>query len=161
MTSSIIPTPELIGALGDLMWATFVPPSDLVHPRPVDIMVLHGDDELLLHRLLLAGYKKLRDDQRGHSIWVSPNGKQIRVLEEDSDWSREAIMVATRNRDIMGAPHFTLPYAILERCYRLQESGAEARLLLANATPDELMEFRTILARLAPELECIVQDLID
>lgn len=161
MTPLKIPTPELVGALGDLMWAAFVPPIDHINPLPVDILVVSDidDDEFAVHRLLLAGYQKAHDYGPGRSLWLSPKGERIRLLQEDTPWSREAIMAGTRNRDGIGAPHFTLPFAALERLRRVDESRREIQILLAGATCDELAELDSLLTRLAPDLRPIADAL--
>lgn len=162
MTPSKIPTPELVGALGDLVWAVFVPPVDPIDPLLIDILVISDsdDDELVVHRLLLAGYQKDHDIEPGRSVWLSPNGERIRLLQEDTAWCREAIMAATRNRDSIGARHLTLPFAVLERLGRVDGSNKEIRALIASATVDELDELDLLLARLAPGLKPVAEPYI-
>ena len=159
MAPEPIPYAELIGALGDLIWAAHVNAKTPRGEPLVEILGLAEDHELILQRLLLSGYRKESDSEGQEVVWSRPEKGRLLLLEGSGTWIRDALMAATRNRDRLGAPHLTAPFAILQQLIRRQTNGEEL-VHLIRAASDQLAEVASIVECHAPDSSKILTDLI-
>lgn len=138
-----IPLTDLVGTFGDLIWATHVysAPQECL----LDVFVLADDHELVVQRLLLAGYTRFQLLNDDASVWQSHSGKRVRVVESSTRWARDALGEATRNRDALGAPHLTLPYALAVQHLTAGSSDEEAQSLRDAASPEQLSQAETLI----------------
>ena len=155
MTPEPIPYVDLVGAFGDIIWATHVNASPLDAPL-VEVFGMADDHELILHRLLLAGYQQEGEPELERSVWLHPAGGQLLLIESSASWAGEALLAATRNRDTMGAPHLTAPFVILERLLRPEPDREELLQLIRNAD-SELAEVESTVARHASDRREILE----
>jgi hypothetical protein len=121
---------------------------------------LRDDHELIRQRLMLAGYGHEADVDDSRSLWSGPAGRRLLLFEAGSEWARDALSAAMRNRDARGAAHLTLPFLLLTELSRPGDSLA-AKRVITNATEDDLHQVRSLLARLPEPLRARVRSALE
>jgi hypothetical protein len=149
--------PDLKQALGDIGWATvggvatrhYMPERATVD---LDILIAAEDARAVRERLHHAGYQYVQELTVGGSVWRSPDGVEVDVLESNEPWVAQALVEAQQNLDLQGLPILPLPYFVLMkfRSGRVQDL-ADITRMLGQSEAEQLNEVRRVVGTFEPD----------
>jgi hypothetical protein len=153
----MITWPDLTHILAGIRWAT-VGGVATRHYMPervtsdLDILVAAEDAPTVRGRLERAGYRYVQALTVAGSVWRSPEGVEVDVLESNESWVTRALTDAEQNRDLQGLPVLPLPYFVLMKLTsgRARDVG-DLTQMLGLAEEDQLNEVRQVIAAFEPE----------
>lgn len=159
--------PDLTEVLRGVPWAVcgavatrlYMPERATAH---LNIVIAQGDRREAARLLGTAGFVQGGDLAIGGSVWQSPDGTEVDVLERTDPWISEALNLARANRDSQGLPVLPLPYLVLMKLQasRVQDL-ADASRMLGAPEPDALEDVRQVIGRYAPEDSSDLESLIE
>lgn len=149
--------PDLRDVLVDIRWATIGEVATR-HYMPervttdLDILIEAKDTPAARERLKRAGYQYLQELTVGGSVWRSPDGINVDLLESNDSWVALALMEAERNLDLQGLPILPLPYFVLMKLRSSRSRDvADLTQMLGQASEHQLNEVRRVVATFEPE----------
>ncbi|MBM3494223.1 MAG: hypothetical protein FJX72_07875, partial [Armatimonadetes bacterium] len=118
----------------------------------LDVAIAHDDAERGRMRLRSAGFTYAGELSIGGSMWRTPEGFPVDVLELDAPWADEALREAQRNRDPQGQPVASLPFLIVMKldAGRAQDIADISRML-GQADAKALASVRSIVKAYQPD----------
>jgi len=118
----------------------------------LDILIAAEDAGAVRGRLKQAGYQYMQELTVGGSVWRSPEGVEVNVLESSEPWVLQALVEAQQNLDLQGLPILPLSYLILIKLQsgRVQDI-ADITRMLGQAGEDQLNEVRRVAQTFQPD----------
>lgn len=116
----------------------------------LDILVAQADAREVRARLCSAGFTLLQTLFIGGSVWRTPQGILVDVIESPEPWVVEAL--GQPQRDAQGLPVLSLPYLVLMKVQpgRTQDLADVARML-GLASDQDRRTTRRVFTRWMPE----------
>jgi hypothetical protein len=126
----------------------------------LDVAIARDDAERCRTCLRAAGFAYAGELTIGGSMWRTPEGFPVYVVELDAQWAEEALREAGRNRDLHGQPVMPLPYLILTKLEagRAQDIADISRML-GQADSDALASVRRMVKAHQPDAEEDIESL--
>lgn len=158
--------PDLTNVLIDIPWAViggvatrcYMPERATVD---LDIMIEKENTIIAEGLLKKAGFVYKQELLIGGSVWLSPDGEEIDLLESQEEWLAIAIKEAKNNLDLQGLP--VLPFegfVLLKfRSGRVQDVADVSRML-GLASEDMLEKTRKLFDKLEPDSKDDLENLI-
>ncbi|MBM3497268.1 MAG: hypothetical protein FJX74_01235 [Armatimonadetes bacterium] len=159
--------PDLSQVLGPVPWAVMGAVATRHYmpermTKDLDVLVPVEDGREAARRLRERGWEERGQLTIGGSVWLSPEGVTLDLIEGAEPWCREAIAEAQTNRDEQGLPILPLPYLVLAklRAGRARDVGDLTQMLgLADDVARDRVRERV--ARYTPEdvddLEALIE----
>jgi hypothetical protein len=115
------------------------------------IAIRESDAAEAREKLAAAGFTYQGELSIGGSSWVSPDGKEIDVVEGHEDWWTDGLEEATSNRDAQGLPILPLRYLVLMKFQsgRVQDI-ADITRMLGQADDAALEHARALFKKSSP-----------
>lgn len=158
--------PDLTPIIGDIPWAIvggvatrcYMPERATID---LDIIIEKRNSSEIKKLLKNAGFIYKQDLSIGGSVWLSPDGEEVDVLESQEEWVSEAVKKAKNNLDLQGLPILPFEYFILLklRSGRVQDIADISRML-GLAQDDILDKTRKLFDKLEPEAKEDIENLI-
>ncbi len=149
--------PDLHPVLDPLRWAVVgAVATRLYMPERVtldlDIIIRADDAADVRRRLKAAGYSYQGELSIGGSSWLSPDNKQIDVVESSEAWIDAALAEARNNPDAQQLPVLPLPYLALMKFQsgRVQDIADVSRML-GQASETQLDTVRRLFTAVVPD----------
>ncbi len=113
--------------------------------KDLDVIVTASNSTLARKLLQTAGLTYQGELSIGRSLWLTPDGQEIDLLEGKESWLPTGLEEAKSNRDLHGLPILPLPYLALMKfkASRLQDIADLSRML-GQSNPERLEQVRRI-----------------
>lgn len=126
--------PDLTSILSDISWAVAGGVATRAYmperaTQDLDILIAHADAGAVHARLRSAGLTHLQNLSIGGTVWRTPDGILLDVIESSEPWVGEALRLP--QSDPQGLPVLSLPYLALMKVQssRTQDLADVARML--------------------------------
>jgi hypothetical protein len=118
----------------------------------LDILIAAEDAQAVREELKRAGYQYLQALTVGGSVWRSPDGIEVDVLESNEPWVKQALLGAKHNLDLQGLPILPLPFfALMKFRSSRARDVADLTQMLGQADADQLDEVRRVFGAFEPD----------
>lgn len=118
--------------------------------QDLNILIASSDSKKVRRRLLSAGFVYRQDLAIGSTVWQTPEGQSLDVVETNAVWLSEALKQL--QTDPQGLPVLSLPYLVLLKfqASRLQDLADISRML-GLASEEDRQTTRQIFAKWQPD----------
>jgi len=156
--------PDLSSVLGDIPWAVIGGVATRAYmpervTQDLHILIARTDAEAVHSRLRSAGFELLGSLSIGGTVWRTPSGVLMDLVESQELWVAEAL--GNLQTDPQGLPVLSLPYLVLIKVHASRTQDlADASRMLGLASEEQRQETRQVFARWLPDVQEDLESLI-
>jgi hypothetical protein len=143
--------PDLTSILADIPWAVTGDVATRAYmperaTQDLDILIAHADAEKVHTRLRSAGFIFLQTLSIGGTVWRTPQGILLDVIESTEPWVTDAL--CQTQTDPQGLPVLSLPYLVLIKVQSSRTQDlADASRMLGLAAEEQRQATRQVFTR--------------
>ena len=156
--------PDLSSVLGDIPWAVIGGVATRAYmperiTQDLGVLIAEADADAAHARLQSAGFGLLGSLSIGGTVWRTPSGVLMDLVELQEPWVTEAL--GNVRADPQGLPVPSLPYLILIKVHASRTQGlADASRMLGLASEEQRQRTRRVFARWLPDAQEDLESLI-
>jgi hypothetical protein len=156
--------PDLSSVLGDIPWAVIGDVATRAYmpervTQDLDILIAQVDAEAAYSGLRSAGFELLGSLSIGGTIWRTPSGVLMDLVESREPWVAEAL--DNLRTDPQGLPVLSLPYLVLMKVHASRTQDlADASRMLGLASEEQRQRTRQVFAGWLPDAQQDLESLI-